>query len=59
MNKVFISGLISETPVFRMEASEIPHLILSLCVRHKTGAGKDAKGDLPRKRMAQCRPLGR
>lgn len=43
MNKVFISGLISETPVFRMEASEIPHLILSLCVRHKTGAGKMQK----------------
>ena len=40
MNKVFISGLICESPVFRMETGEIPHLILSLSVRHKTSAGK-------------------
>lgn len=43
MNKVFISGLINEAPVFRMEQGDIPHLILSLCVRHKTGAGKIQK----------------
>ncbi len=43
MNKVFISGLISEAPVFRMEAGEIPHLILLLSVRHKTGDGKVQK----------------
>lgn len=43
MNKVFISGLISETPVFRMEQDDTPHLILSLCVRHKTSAGKMQK----------------
>lgn len=40
MNKVFISGLINEAPVFRVEPGDIPHLILSLCVRHKTSAGK-------------------
>lgn len=43
MNKLFISGMISEAPVFRMEADDIPHLILSLCVRHRTGAGKMQK----------------
>ena len=43
MNKVFISGLINEAPVFRMEQGDIPHLILSLCVRHKTSAGKMQK----------------
>lgn len=30
MNKLFISGLINEAPVFRMEQGDIPHLILSL-----------------------------
>lgn len=43
MNKVFISGLINEAPVFRKEQGDIPHLILSLCVRHKTSAGKMQK----------------
>ncbi|MGI5906937.1 MAG: single-stranded DNA-binding protein [Candidatus Pararuminococcus gallinarum] len=43
MNKIFISGLISGMPVFRMEQGEIPHLILSLCVRHRTDAGKIQK----------------
>lgn len=40
MNKLFISGMISEAPVFRTEADGIPHLILSLSVRHRTGAGR-------------------
>lgn len=43
MNKVFISGLINDAPVFRMEQGDIPHLILSLCVRHKTGTVKMQK----------------
>lgn len=43
MNKLFISGMISEAPVFRTEAEDIPHLILSLSVRHRTGAGRIQK----------------
>ena len=43
MNKIFISGMISEMPVIRMEAGDIPHLILFLSVRHRNSSGKTQK----------------
>lgn len=40
MNKVFISGMITEKSELRMEPGEIPHLILHLSVRHKVKSGE-------------------
>ena len=40
MNKVFISGMITEKPELRMEPGDIPHLILHLSVRHKIKSGE-------------------
>ena len=40
MNKVFISGMITEKPELRIEPGEIPHLILHLSVRHKVKRGE-------------------
>jgi single-stranded DNA-binding protein len=40
MNRVFISGMITEGPVMRMERGEVPHLILAMCVRHRTQGGE-------------------
>ena len=39
MNKVFISGMITEMPMLRMENGSIPHLIVLLSVRHRNGSG--------------------
>ena len=40
MNKVFISGMITEKSELRMEPGDIPHLILHLSVRHKIRSGE-------------------
>lgn len=40
MNKVFLSGMIADTPAPRMEVGETPHLTFSLRVRHRTRAGE-------------------
>lgn len=39
MNKVFISGKIHRSPFLRTEPNNVPHLILTLRVQHKTAAG--------------------
>ena len=40
MNKVFLSGMITEKPELRMEPGEILHLVLHLSVRHKVKSGE-------------------
>lgn len=40
MNKVYISGMITEKSELRMEPGDIPHLILHLSVRHKIRSGE-------------------
>ena len=40
MNKVFLTGMIANAPTLRMETGEVPHLIFSLSVRHKTRSGE-------------------
>lgn len=40
MNKVFISGMIIDTPIFHTEKSNVAHLVLNLAVRHKTKTGE-------------------
>lgn len=40
MNKVFLTGMIAETPTLRMESGEVPHLTMGLSVRHKTRSGE-------------------
>jgi len=40
MNKVFISGKITQQPVLRMEGGEIPHLMLEVSVGHKKRNGE-------------------
>jgi single-stranded DNA-binding protein len=40
MNKVFLTGMIANAPTLRMESGEVPHLIFSLSVRHKTRSGE-------------------
>lgn len=43
MNKVFISGKIHRSPFLRLEPNNIPHLILTLRVQHKTASGSVRK----------------
>lgn len=40
MNKVYLTGMIAGTPTLRMESGEVPHLIFSVSVRHKTRSGE-------------------
>ena len=43
MNTVFISGKIHRSPFLRLESNNIPHLILTLRVQHKTASGSVRK----------------
>ena len=43
MNKVYLSGMIANTPELRMENDETAHLVLVLCVRHRNRGGEIRK----------------
>ena len=47
MNKVFLSGIISDVPEYRIEKNETAHLTFNLMVRHHRQAG-DVKRELYR-----------
>ena len=38
MNKVYLSGIVSDDPRQVSGAGQAPHTVFSLCVRHKTSA---------------------
>ena len=40
MNQVYISGFIVGNPVLKMEKENIPHLLFSVDIQHKTRSGK-------------------
>lgn len=40
MNRLYIDGMITSEPVFKMEPGEVPHLTFRLGVRHKTRSGE-------------------
>ena len=40
MNRLYIDGMISGDPVFKIEGRTVPHLVFRLCVRHKTSSGE-------------------
>ena len=39
MNKVYLSGIIAREPLYRVEAGNVPHLILFLGIRYTTKSG--------------------
>ena len=43
MNKVFVSGVISKAPLLRVENGNIPHLVMSIRISHKTRDGETHK----------------
>jgi len=47
MNKVFLSGVVSDAPEYRIEKNETAHLTFNLVVRHQRQAG-DVKRELYR-----------